>query len=259
MVVITGSSRGIGKTTAGSLLAAGARVVINGRDPEILEKTCDEFRRLGFQPLAIVGDMSDFRACEKLLQRTVEHFGRIDILINNAGIGFRGRMENTAPPVFKSVIDANLMTAIYSTRAALDQIKLTKGSIIFISSLSGIRATPENGPYNIAKMGLTALAQTLRLELYGTGVHIGIIMVGLTEIDQDKKVIACDGSIIPLHRHWHQTKEEVASKIMMVIRKRKSSVILTPLGKLDALLQKISPSAVEWIIRKSHRSDKFNS
>ena len=258
VVVVTGSSRGIGKATALKFLEAGARVVINGRNPESLRKTGTEFTQLGFQPLEVAGDMSDFGACKRLINRTIEHFGRIDILVNNAGVGFRGKFENTAPDVFKQVIDANLMSAIYCTKAALELVKKTKGSIVFISALSGVLGTPENGPYNIAKMGLNALARTLKLEMHGTGVHIGIVMVGLTEYDKDNKVISYVGSSIPFHRNWHQTMEQAAIEILMMVRKRKFQAILTTQGKMGFLIQKISPSFVEWVIRNSTQTKDYS-
>lgn len=259
IIIITGSSKGIGKATALEFLKVGANVVINGRDPVVLRKTANEFEQLGFSPFEIVGDMSDFKDCQYLVQKTIEHFGKIDVLVNNAGGGFRGKIENTAPETMKKVIDSNLMTAIYCTQAALKYIKLSKGSLIFISSIAGIRGLPNNGPYCIAKMGLNAFAQTLKLELNRTGVHIGILLVGLTDYDLDKKVISDDGSLISINRKSHQTKEQVSKKIMFLIKKRKSYLILTKLGKMNAFFQKISPSFVEWIILHSNQTDGFNN
>lgn len=257
VVVITGSSKGIGKAIAMEFLKAGARVVINGRNPVALQATADEFQQMGFNPLAVAGDMSDFSACHELIRKTMEHFMQIDILVNNAGGGFRGTIEETEPDVLKYVIDLNLMSSLYCTKAALDPIKATRGSIVFISALIGLRGIPMNGPYCIAKMGLTALAQTLKLELHGTGVHIGILMVGLTDYDKDKKVIAADGSLIPIQRSWHHTRQQVANKVLKMITKRKFMLILTPLGKIESIMQRISPSFVEWIIRKYNKED-FN-
>ena len=258
VVVITGSSKGIGKAIALEFSKAGAQVILNGRNPEKLHRTVLEFNELGYEPLEIQGDMSNYCECEKLMHSTLKHYGRIDILINNAGGGFRGKIEDTAPNVFKKVLDSNLMTAIYATRAALNILKKSKGSIIFVSSLAGIRGLPENGPYCIAKMGLTALAQTLKLELCETGVHVGIAMVGLTDYDKDKQVISADGSMIPIRRKSDQTREQVAQKILDMAKKRKYLVILTFLGKLNYLLQRISPHTVSWIIRKSSKSNKYN-
>jgi NAD(P)-dependent dehydrogenase (short-subunit alcohol dehydrogenase family) len=248
VVLITGSSRGIGKVTALRFLKAGAKVVLNGRSFESLNETQMEFHQLGFDPLASVGDVNDPEFCNALVQRAVYHFGRLDILINNAGGGFRGRVDETSPQVFQEVVNANLMSAVYCTHAALPEIKKTKGSIVFISSLAGIRGLPSNGPYSVAKMGLTAFAETLRLELYNTGVHIGILYVGFTEYDGKKRVTNADGTLVPISRNSHHTREQVAEIIMNSIRKRKQTVYLTLHGKLLVFLNRFFPSLLQWIL-----------
>jgi NAD(P)-dependent dehydrogenase (short-subunit alcohol dehydrogenase family) len=258
VVLITGSSRGIGKVTALRFLKAGAKVVLNGRSFECLDKTQMEFRQLGFDPLASVGDVNDPEFCNALVQRTVSHFGRLDILINNAGGGFRGRVDDTSPQVFQEVVNANLMSAVCCTHAALPEIKKNKGSIVFISSLAGIRGLPNNGPYCVAKMGLTAFAETLRLELNNTGVHIGILYVGFTDYDEKKRIINADGTLVPISRRSHHTREQVAEIILQTIRKRKRIVYLTLPGKLLVFLNRFFPGILEWILARSTKSKFMN-
>ncbi|MCF1751217.1 SDR family oxidoreductase [Mariniradius sediminis] len=258
VVLITGSSRGIGKVTALRFLKAGAKVVLNGRSFESLNETQMEFRQLGFDPLASVGDVNDPEFCNALVQRTVSHFGRLDILINNAGGGFRGRVDETSPRIFQEVVNANLMSAGYCTHAALPEIKKTKGSIVFISSLAGIRGLPNNGPYCVAKMGLTAFAETLRLELNNTGVHIGILYVGFTDYDEKKRIINADGTLVPISRRSHHTREQVAEIILQTIRKRKRIVYLTLPGKLLVFLNRFFPGLLEWILARSTKSKFMN-
>lgn len=258
VVIVTGSSQGIGKATALEFLKEGSNVVLNGRNPEKLDKTMKEFTSLGYNPLAVPGDLSNAEACKGLIASALEHFGRIDILVNNAGGGFRGRMDETSSEVVKSVIDSNLMSAIFCTEAAISEIKKNRGSIVFISSLSGIRGMPKNGPYCIAKMGLTALAQTMRLELSGTGVHIGIIYVGWTDFDENKRVTNADGSLIPITRKSKQTREQVAKIILRTIRRRKFKVILTFPGKALAFFDKICPPLIDWVMKRSEKTQKYN-
>lgn len=254
VVVISGSSRGIGKVTALRFLKEGAKVVLNGRSVESLNETEMEFRQPGFDLLAIAGDVNDPEFCNVLIQRTVSHFGRLDILVNNAGGGFRGGLDETTPLVFREVIDSNLMSAVYCTLAALPEIKKSKGSIVFVSSLAGIRGLPKNGPYCVAKMGLTAFAETLRLELYNTGVHIGILYVGFTEYDAKKRVTNADGTLVPISRRSHHTREQVASIILNAIRKRRGLVYLTLPGKLLVFLNRFFPRLLEWILVRTTKS-----
>lgn len=257
VVVITGSSKGIGKATALEFLKAGASVVLNGRSPESLEKTAAEFRQAGYDVWPVACDVSRYEDCAALIQQTIARYGRVDMLINNAGAGFRGLIENTSPEAFSAVIDSNLMSAVYCTQAGLPEIRKNKGSIVFISSLSGIRGLPNNGPYCVAKMGLTAFAETLRIELHGTGVHIGLLLVGITDYDEDKTVINADGSMIPISRRSHHTREQVAKIVLRSVRRRQFKVVFTLLGKLQAFFQWLSPAFVEWILVRSSKSELY--
>ncbi len=258
VAVITGSDRGIGKATALEFLKAGAQVTINGLTTESVEKTAAEFRELGFEVFHVVGDISKYPYYEDLIQKTKAHYGKVDILINNAGMGFRGLLENTSHQVFDAVIDSNLKSAVHCTLAALEEIKRNKGSIVFISSLSGIRGIPYSGPYCVAKMGLTALAETLRMELHGSGVHIGLLYVGITDYDADKRVIAADGAMIPITRGHHHTREQVARIVLNCVRRRRFKLVLTWLGKLQAFFQRTSPAVLKWVLLRANHSGLYH-
>lgn len=251
VVVVTGSSRGIGKATALAFLQAGARVVLNGRNAEALASALADFRLQGYEAYSVACDVSCYEGCETLIRESLACYGRVDILVNNAGIGFRGEIAQSLPEVVKTVIDSNLMSAIYCSQAALPEIKKNKGSILYISSVNGIRGFPGLGPYCISKMGLTALAESLRVELHGTGVHIGLLMLGLTEYDAHKRVMQADGSMEPISRRYHQSLEQVAELILRCARRRQRRVVLSMPGKILAFAQWLSPSWVEWILIRS--------
>ncbi len=258
VAIITGSSKGIGKVIAFEFLKAGCKVVINGRDDHFVNATSEHFATIGYSVLPAPADVTKADECAALVRITLKQFGKLDILINNAGGGFRGPFDKTLPEVFKQVVDLNLMSAVYMTHAAIEEIKKAKGSIVFISSLSGIRGLPLNSPYCVAKMGLTALAQSLRLELSGTGVHVGIVMVGLTDYDENKRIVAADGSLVPIRRRSHQSREQVAKIVLKMVSRRKYYKVLTPLGIVTNIFQKISPSLVEWIIGRSSKTGDYN-
>ncbi|MCD6332314.1 MAG: SDR family NAD(P)-dependent oxidoreductase [Bacteroidales bacterium] len=251
-VIVTGSSRGIGRTIAGMFMEEGARVVINGRNPEQLRNTQVEFQSMGYQPLAIPGDVTDPGFCRKLVEQTVAHFDRLDYLINNAGLPMRGFFEELTPEFFKKVIDVNLMSAVYCTMAALPFIKQTRGSVVFISSLSGgIRGIPNSAPYSVGKMGLTALAQTLQSELRHSGVHFGLVRVGFVKAYPGKKVLKYDNSLMEVHRRGHETEEDVGRAVMRLIRRRKFKITQTLLGKALSFFQWIAPGFVNWALYKT--------
>jgi NAD(P)-dependent dehydrogenase (short-subunit alcohol dehydrogenase family) len=257
VVLVTGSSKGIGRATAARLLAAGAMVVINGRNEEQLKQTAHDLGAGGHQVLAIAGDVSDASFCQAMMAQVVHHFGRLDILINNAGGGFRGRLEDTSPLVIRQVIDANLMSALYCTQAALPLIKASGGSIILVSSLSAIRGLPNNGPYCVAKMGLTALADTLRVELHGTGVHVGLLLVGITDYDDQKRVLDAQGNLIPIARNSHHTRDQVAALILKSVVCRQKLVTFTLLGKIQAFFHRFFPGLLEWVLIRTANADLY--
>lgn len=258
-IIITGSSKGIGKTTAHLFLSMGANVTINGRNKDQLNRTAEEFRQAGYKPLVLVADVTNETACQNLINETVKHFGHLDYLVNNAGIPFRGKFEEIPSDVFQTVVDGNLMSAVYCTRAALPHIKKTKGSIIYISSLSGgVRGLPRSTPYSIGKMGLTALAQCLRVELYDSGVNFGVVRVGFVNVYQGKKVMHHDGQMREVHRKGHQTEMDVAKAVVRVIKRKRFMITQTPLGKVFQVLQWLAPGIITRILLWSRNSKMYD-
>jgi len=247
ITIVTGSTHGIGKEIALAFLRAGAVVVINGRNTDSLKCAEKEFNDQGYKVLTVQGDVSSYNDCVNIVEACIARYGKIDILINNAGIGFRGAFDQTYPEVLKKVIDCNLMSAVFMTRACINEIKKNKGSIIFISSYSGLRGFPLNAPYCIAKMGLTALHQTLQIELSGTGVHIGIAMVGLTDYDEQKRVLTTDGTLIQIKRKSHHTRKQVAGIILQMVSEKKKVKILHTTRQSNSVYESIFPFVFKFI------------
>ncbi|MEL7533436.1 MAG: SDR family NAD(P)-dependent oxidoreductase, partial [Bacteroidota bacterium] len=132
VVIVTGSSMGIGKTLALQLAASGAKVVLNGRNQGRLDQTEAELRELGYEPLAIQGDIGAWEDAKRLIDDTVAHFGRLDLLINNAAMTTRGKFEMVEPYVFEKLFQVNVMGSIFTTRAALEALKASKGGVVMV-------------------------------------------------------------------------------------------------------------------------------
>lgn len=258
VVIITGSSKGIGRTTAYEFLKLGAKVVINGRNSEKLEETKKTFIEQGYGLIAISGDVSNFNFCKDLIDKTIQEYGQIDYLINNAGLPMRGRFDELNETVIDQVIKSNLFSAAYCTKVALPYIKESKGSIVFISSLAGIRGLPNSSIYCASKMALKGLAQSLKIELAGTGIHIAIIEVGLTENDTDKRIIGKDGKTQPVKGGKHHTQLDVANAIIRSIYRKQFIKTLTFAGKLLRIVQWISPGFVHFLLSKTQKSSLYN-
>lgn len=253
-IIVTGSSKGIGKTTAFAFLKAGANVVINARNKDILDSTLKEFEDKGFHPLAITADVSKVDECKHLAKLTLEKFKRIDILINNAGLSMRGRFEDLSPEIFQQIINSSLLTALNATHAVLPEIIKTRGSVIFISTLSAIHGLPLSSVYCAAKSGVDTFSESLRIELAKYKVHVGLLRVGLVKPYTGKRVLGNDGSLIPIKRTGHQSEDDVARAVLRMVRKRRSSKILTAMGKFLYVTEKISPTLVYHFLRLSINS-----
>lgn len=247
---------GIGKATALALGRQGALVVINGRTPSRLQATADEFDREGISVLPIQGDVANSEDVQRLVAKTIDAFGRLDILINNAGISMRGAFEDLQDDVIQKVVGSNFVGSINMSRAALPYLRETKGHLVFVSSLAGIRGLPLVSVYSASKMALTGLAESLRLELMDNGIHVGIVYVGITQNEAEKTVLRADGK--PITLQWRgidrgQQREQVASAILKNIRQRKFKSVLTGLGRFEAIANRVAPGFVEQILKNAHK------
>lgn len=252
VVFITGSSKGIGRHVAEEMLRKGAKVVLNGRNNEVLEKTAADLAGPGRELLKIAADVSHPEAFTEALGLVIERFGRLDILVLNAGLSSYGAVEKTSDVSLEKVMQVNTLGPFSGARIALPYIRETRGSIVFISSLAGLHGIPYSSVYSMSKMALTALAQSLKTELAGQGVHIGIVYVGFTRNDPTKTAVAPDGTIRPLQGRpgWvQQSPQKVARLILRSIRRRQFRMTLSAMGKLMAFLSRYFPRLFQFGMR----------
>jgi len=256
--IITGGSKGIGREIARLLGRGGCRVAISGRDEAALERTASEFRAEGIDVLAVAGDVTVREDCQSVVEKAVAQFGGVDILINNAGRSMRGFFAETDLDLFQKVMDINFTGAVTMTKLALPYIRKTEGSIIFISSVAGLKGLPAGAPYSASKMALKSFSESLRSELKGE-VHIGILYAGFTENDPGKQKFNGKGELIPAKRErYASTQVEVAQAAVRMLRKRKRQTVMTLIGKLANIAYTVFPHlSEELIIWYSHRTSMF--
>ena len=252
--IITGASKGIGKVIAETFLKAGASVVITGRNQERLAAVKKEFGNRGFSPLAVTADLTVPGDCEKLVKASVDHFGSVDGLVNNAGVPIRGRFEKMSMDVFAEVISGNLLSAANMTKAVLDELCKRSGSVVFISSIASIHGLPNAAPYSAAKMGMEKFAESLRIEMDRHRVHVGVIRVGLVDPPPDKTVLRDDGSYKPVTTRGHQSQESVAKAVLRMIKRRRGKITMTFPGKSLQMVNWLAP----WIVRLVFTYTQFN-
>ncbi|MEM7370133.1 MAG: SDR family oxidoreductase [Bacteroidota bacterium] len=262
VAIVTGSSMGIGKAIARQLGQSGAQVVLNARNAEKLEITRKELLAEGLDVAAFAADVSSVKEVEQLMEFCLQTYGKIDILINNAGVATRGSVENLAPDVFQKVMDVNVLGSIFPSKAALPYLRQSKGHLIFISSIAAFHGLPYNSVYCASKKALIAFSESLRLEEKRNQVHVGIAYVGFTENDPKKIIMDSDGKLMYLEARQgikKQSPEQVAQIIQRMIRTRKNSVTLSLAGKSLRLVQRWFPWIISMIYTKNMDTIRANS
>lgn len=255
VAVITGSSRGIGKAIALDLAKQGVSIVLNGRNQERLNEAKAAVEKIHTKVITVCCDVSAKNAGKNLIKSAVEEFGQLDILVNNVGVSNRGNVGEVEPEVFEKVFASNLFGAVNPTIAAIPELRKTKGSVVFISSLAGIRGIPGMAAYCSSKMALRAVAESIRLEEKVNHIHVGLIFVGITQIEHNKEAISADGSMQTLEKRdgkkGVQSMGFVAGVVTKNIQKRKFIYTLTGIGKVNSFMQARFPMLVEKIILKN--------
>ena len=251
MAVVTGSESGIGRETAWALCAAGAAVVLNGRNAERLEHTRQALHAAGYAVASCVADVTDYTACERLVGTAIAQFGRLDVLITNASISQRAYFADMQPEVFRQVLDSNVYGSVFPLKAALPHLVASRGCVTFISSISALNGMPSGSAYCAGKAAVANLAHTLRLELAHTGVHFGVVHIGFTQNDPEKRVLAANGQPVPIaHRppRWQKSQAEVAAIIVRHTRQRRRRTVISALGRLIVLVHSTLPRLGDWVV-----------
>jgi NAD(P)-dependent dehydrogenase (short-subunit alcohol dehydrogenase family) len=251
VVIITGSESGIGRETARAFARQGACVVLNGLNPDRLEKTRGELLAEEYNVVACVADVTDYADCERLIATAIDAFGHIDVLITNASISMRAYFADMQPEVFKRVLDSNVYGTVFPVKAALPWLSQSRGVVTFISSISALNGMPSGSAYCAGKAAMSNLANTLRLELHDAGIQFGVVHIGFTQNDPDKRVLDAEGQPVPIaHRpaHLQKTQTEVASLILRHVRQRRRRTIISALGRFMAVVHACLPRFGDWLV-----------
>ena len=230
--------------------------MLNGLRPDRLLETHQRFAEEGLLADTCVADVTDFADCQRLVAATLTAFGRLDGLITNASVSMRAYFNDLDIDVFRTVCDSNIYGTVYPLKAALPHLKTSQGSVTFISSVSALNGLPSASAYCAGKAAVSNLAHTLRLEWYDTGMHIGVMHIGFTRNDPDKRVFDANGQPVPIaHRppNLQMTQPQVAQRIARHIRQRRQITVLTGTGRLNAFMSRYFPRLADHILLWSMR------
>lgn len=176
MVVITGASAGIGRATAVRLARDGAALVICARRRVPLETAADEIRGAGGEVLAVTADVTRGTEMDALVASAIDRFGRLDVMMCNAGFGIYGSIDQIEAARMQQLLDVNYMGTYLAARAALPVFRRQhSGQLIIVSSIAGKRGIPFMGAYAATKFAQVGLAESLRAELRGSGIHVTVV------------------------------------------------------------------------------------
>lgn len=221
VALVTGASSGIGEAAALALAAAGAAVAVTARRADRLQQLVQRIESGGGRAVALPANVSEERAATGVVADTVERLGRLDILVNSAGVIQAGGVEHADLAEWRRVIEINLLAALYTSHAAIPHMKSQGGGdIINISSTAGRRASADFLPYSVSKFGLTALSDGMRQELGQQGIRVCIIEPGATTTEVAEG-ITDQGSRERIRQHVSKEgamkPEDVAAAIMLAV------------------------------------------
>ena len=246
VIVITGASSGIGLASARNFASMGARLVLASRNLGKLEEIAKELSAVSHQRsvLCVKTDVTKEEDCKNLIDQTVRHFGKIDVLVNNAGISMRAVFKDLDLTVMKSLMDTNFWGTVYCTKYALPYLLKSKGSVVGVISTAGYVGLPARTGYSASKFAVRGFLETLRIEHLYDGLHVMIFAPGFTTSNIRNVALTADGSPqgeTPRNEERMMSAERVARIMARGIMKKKTHMVLTPLGKATLIANRRLP------------------
>jgi NAD(P)-dependent dehydrogenase (short-subunit alcohol dehydrogenase family) len=257
-VVVTGAAGGLGLAFAQRFGRAGSRIAMLDIQAQAVTAAAEQLRDTGVYTLALACDVSDPASVAAAMEQVIEHFGGVDVLINNAGISARDGFAQTRLAVFDRVMAVNFFGPLYGTKAALGSLVRRRGLIITISSLAGFTPLLGRSAYAASKHALHGLFDSLRSELRASGVGILIVCPGFTATGIGTAALDGEGRIT---RHPQSTAgrpatpEQVAEQVFQAAQKNKRLLVLTAIGRLGRIINKLSPALYEWLMVRAMRKE----
>jgi short-subunit dehydrogenase len=264
-VVITGASQGIGKAIAQKFAHEGYNVVLAARQGDRLEALAQELTTSDHRALAIPTDVKDPTQVSALMQQALEHFGAIDVLVNNAGIYISGPVEEFSLDDWHQAIDTNLWGYIHTIHALLPHfIERRSGTIVNLSSIGGKVPVPYLVPYSTSKFAITGLTQSLRAELSAKGIHVSGIYPSLIKSDFLERAVFRGKNAEDQSDRRRQVEqvldvpfvekpEDVAKAVWEAVVHKRDDVMVGS-AKLSLASHNVFPGLMQWVMRKGFKN-----
>jgi len=250
-MIITGASSGIGRALALEALNLGYSVVLAARSLDGLSETIQLAQTNPENYLLIQADVAQKDDCRKLVEASIQHFGRIDVLINNAGISMRALFDELDLSVIERLMQVNFWGTVYCTHFALPHLLQSKGSVVGVSSVAGYKGLPARTGYSASKFAMHGFLESLRIENLKKGLHVLVACPGFTASNIRKTALTKDGTLqgeSPRAEDKMMTAHQTAVHILKALHLKKNTIVLTFSGKLTVWLNKFFPKLVDSLV-----------
>jgi len=251
VVIITGASSGIGRSLALAYGRHKAQVVLAARRTDRLQEVASIVDASGGSALVVQTDVGVETDCRNLIKRAVDHFGGIDILINNAGVSMRALFHEADPEVIRQIMDINFWGTVHCTRYALPYLLKRKGSVVGVSSIAGFKGLPGRTGYSASKFAMHGFLESLRTENMKRELHVLLACPGFTGSEIREKAFTATGEQqghSPRNEKRMMHPDKVALTILNAVKRRRRLLILTVQGKLIVALQRLIPTTLDRIV-----------
>ena len=255
VVAITGASKGIGAELARQLAAQGARLVLAARNEKELEAVARDCRDAGASVLCVRADVANERDCQAIVAGAVLAFGRLDTLVNNAGVSMWARFEDIEDmSILERIMQVNYMGAVYCTRHALPHLRQSRGRIVGVASIAGMVGVPTRTGYAASKHAMRGFFDSLRIELDGSGVTVTMIYPDFVSTGIRENASGPDGKPImlsPVKEGEVMSVEVCARRIVKAISRREREVVMTARGKMGLWLKLLAPALIDRMAKRA--------
>ena len=256
VAAITGASAGIGRATALRLARDGASVVLCARRPDRLDEVAAEVVRAGGQALAVVADVTSEADMNALVAAAVERFGRLDVMMCNAGFGIYGTIDSVPVDQMRRLLDVNYIGTYLAARAALPVFRRQgRGHLVVISSIVGKRGVPYMGPYAATKFAQVGVAECLRAEVHGSDIHVTVVFPISTETEFFQ-VMTRESGHAAVAKGPRQSADDVANAIARAIERPVPEVFPYPASRWLAVLSAIAPGLCDRVVKRWGRTPR---
>ena len=254
-IVVTGASQGIGKALALALASQKARLALAARDEAALAEVADACRTRGADALVVPTDVTRPAECERLVAATVERFGGVDVLVNNAGASMWARFDEVQDlSVYESLMRVNYLSCVYLTHAALPHLVKSRGQIVAVASLAGLTGVPTRSGYAASKHAVFGFFDSLRIELAGSGVSVTVVAPDFVVSEIHRRSIGPDGRPLggsPMQEAKIMTAEECAQRILAAMTARRRLAILSWRGRIGRFVRLVAPGLIDRVAARA--------